>query len=87
MLDSSSRSASLSSSNSDTGIIKTLEQPVYLTRIKGKIVHCIDRSGKPRTIEIDPTEYRFKPEHHRVPPEEGLRRDRSSLRAGRDDEV
>jgi coatomer protein complex subunit alpha (xenin) len=60
MLDSSSRSASLSSSNSDTGIIKTLDQPVYLTRIKGKIVHCIDRSGKPRTIEIDPTEYRFK---------------------------
>lgn len=45
---------------SDTGIIKTLEQPVYLTRVRGKTVHCIDRSGKPRTITIDPTEYRFK---------------------------
>jgi len=45
---------------SDTGIIKTLDQPVYLTRIKGKVVHCIDRNGRPRTIDIDPTEYRFK---------------------------
>ncbi|CED82220.1 coatomer protein subunit alpha [Phaffia rhodozyma] len=44
----------------DTGIIKTLDQPIYLTRIKGKIVHCLDRAGRPRTIEIDPTEYRFK---------------------------
>jgi coatomer protein complex subunit alpha (xenin) len=44
----------------DNGIIKTLEQPVYLTRVKGQIVHCLDRTAKPRTITIDPTEYRFK---------------------------
>lgn len=44
----------------DNGIIKTLEQPIYLTRVKGQIVHCLDRSAKPRTITIDPTEYRFK---------------------------
>jgi coatomer protein complex subunit alpha (xenin) len=44
----------------DNGIIKTLDQPVYLTRVKGQIVHCLDRSAKPRTISIDPTEYRFK---------------------------
>ncbi|WVQ95246.1 hypothetical protein IAU59_002341 [Kwoniella sp. CBS 9459] len=44
----------------DNGIIKTLEQPVYLTRVKGQIVHCLDRTAKPRTINIDPTEYRFK---------------------------
>lgn len=44
----------------DNGIIKTLEQPVYLTRIKGATVHCLDRQAKPRTIAIDPTEYRFK---------------------------
>lgn len=44
----------------DNGIIKTLEQPVYLTRVKGQVVHCLDRSAKPRTIAIDPTEYRFK---------------------------
>jgi coatomer protein complex subunit alpha (xenin) len=45
---------------SDNGIIRTLEQPVYLTRIKGKTIHCLDRSAKPRTIAMDPTEYRFK---------------------------
>ncbi|EIW68332.1 hypothetical protein TREMEDRAFT_39829 [Tremella mesenterica DSM 1558] len=44
----------------DNGIIKTLEQPVYLTRVKGQVVHCLDRTAKPRTITIDPTEYRFK---------------------------
>lgn len=45
---------------SDNGIVKTLDQPVYLTRVKGKTVHCLDRSARPRTISIDPTEYRFK---------------------------
>src|SRR5689334_7755932 len=46
--------------HSDSGIIKTLEQPVYLTRVKGKLIHCLDRNAKPKTIPIDPTEYRFK---------------------------
>ena len=45
---------------SDKGVIKTLDEPVYLTRVKGKTVHCLDRSAKPKTITIDPTEYRFK---------------------------
>jgi coatomer protein complex subunit alpha (xenin) len=45
---------------SDNGIIKTLDQPVYLTRVKGQVVHCLDRTAKPQTITIDPTEYRFK---------------------------
>jgi hypothetical protein len=49
-----------SNNYSDNGIIKTLDQPVYLTRIKGKVVHCLDRNAKPRAIPIDPTEYRFK---------------------------
>jgi coatomer protein complex subunit alpha (xenin) len=44
----------------DHGVICTLDNPVYLTRIKGKIVHCLDRSARPRTLTIDPTEYRFK---------------------------
>ncbi|ORY32134.1 coatomer WD associated region-domain-containing protein [Naematelia encephala] len=44
----------------DNGIIKTLDQPIYLTRVKGQVVHCLDRTAKPRTITIDPTEYRFK---------------------------
>lgn len=45
---------------SDHGVICTLDNPVYLTRIKGKTAHCLDRSGRPRTITFDPTEYRFK---------------------------
>jgi coatomer protein complex subunit alpha (xenin) len=44
----------------DNGIIKTLDQPVYLTRVEGKVIHCLDRSARTRTIAIDPTEYRFK---------------------------
>ena len=45
---------------SDNGVICTLDNPVYLTRIKGKTAHCLDRSARPRTITFDPTEYRFK---------------------------
>lgn len=44
----------------DNGIIKTLEQPVYLTRVKGRNVYCLDRNAKARVLPIDPTEYRFK---------------------------
>merc|ERR1719167_1633910 len=46
--------------NGDYGIIRTLELPVYLTRIKGNQVFCLDRECKPRILNIDPTEYRFK---------------------------
>ncbi|KAE8225775.1 hypothetical protein CF326_g7813 [Tilletia indica] len=41
-------------------MIKTLEQPVYLTHVKGRSIFCLDRSAHPQTIAIDPTEYRFK---------------------------
>ena len=34
--------------------------PVYLTRVKGKTIHFLDRAARPRTITLDPTEYRFK---------------------------
>ncbi|UZJ52797.1 hypothetical protein CBS101457_002117 [Exobasidium rhododendri] len=44
----------------DSGIIKTLEAPVYLTRVRGKSVNILDRSARPQTIAIDPTEYKFK---------------------------
>ncbi|ORZ08128.1 coatomer protein alpha subunit [Absidia repens] len=44
----------------DSGIIRTLDQPVYLTRVKGKTLYILDRDGKARSILIDPTEYRFK---------------------------
>jgi len=46
--------------NGDSGIIKTLEQPIYLTRIRGKTVFYLDREAKSRHIVIDPTEYKFK---------------------------
>lgn len=46
--------------NGDNGIIKTLEQPVYLTRVRGKQVHVLTRDARPETLVIDPTEYRFK---------------------------
>jgi coatomer protein complex subunit alpha (xenin) len=45
---------------SDVGIIRTSEQPVYLTRIKGSSLYCLDRDGKVRILTIDPSEYRFK---------------------------
>lgn len=44
----------------DSGIIKTLDAPVYLTRVRGKSLNILDRSAKPQTLTIDPTEYRFK---------------------------
>ncbi|KAJ1860398.1 hypothetical protein LPJ73_001386 [Coemansia sp. RSA 2703] len=44
----------------DTGIIRTIDNPVYLVRIQGGDVHCLDREGTVQTIKIDPTEYRFK---------------------------
>jgi hypothetical protein len=46
--------------NGDHGIIRTLDLPVYLTRIKGSQVFCLDRDCKPRILNIDPTEFRFK---------------------------
>lgn len=46
--------------NGDNGIVRTLEQTVYLVRVKGRTVYCLDRAAKPKTLTIDPTEYRFK---------------------------
>ena len=46
--------------NGDHGIIRTLDLPVYLTRIKGNNVFCLDRELRPRILTIDPTEFKFK---------------------------
>lgn len=46
--------------NGDNGIVRTLEHTVYLVRVKGRNVYCLDRSAKPKILQIDPTEYRFK---------------------------
>jgi coatomer protein complex subunit alpha (xenin) len=55
-----SRQGSLNPSYSDKGVIKTLDEPVYLTRVKGKTVFCLDRTATPKAVTIDPTEYLFK---------------------------
>lgn len=46
--------------NGDNGIIRTLEQTIYLVSVRGRNVYCLDRNAKPRILEFDPTEYRFK---------------------------
>lgn len=46
--------------NGDNGIVRTLEHTVYLVRVKGRNLYCLDRAATPRILQIDPTEYRFK---------------------------
>ncbi|EDW31170.1 GL20730 [Drosophila persimilis] len=46
--------------NGDHGIIRTLDLPIYLTRVKGNQVFCLDRECRTRVLTIDPTEYKFK---------------------------
>ncbi|KAF8377888.1 hypothetical protein HHK36_031276 [Tetracentron sinense] len=46
--------------NGDSGIIRTLEVPIYITKVSGNIIYCLDRDGKNRPIAIDATEYVFK---------------------------
>ncbi|XP_055945211.1 coatomer subunit alpha-like [Argiope bruennichi] len=46
--------------NGDHGIIRTLDVPIYITRVKDSNVYCLDRECRPRVLTIDPTEYRFK---------------------------
>ncbi|KAF1942447.1 Coatomer, alpha subunit [Clathrospora elynae] len=46
--------------NGDNGIVRTLDQTVYLVRVKGRNIYCLDRAAKPKILQIDPTEYRFK---------------------------
>jgi coatomer protein complex subunit alpha (xenin) len=46
--------------NGDHGIIRTLDLPVYITKIKNNAVYCLDREVRPRIMNIDATEYKFK---------------------------
>ena len=46
--------------NGDNGIVRTLDQTVYLVKVKARSVYCLDRAAKPKVLQIDPTEYRFK---------------------------
>lgn len=44
----------------DNGIVRTLDQTIYLVRVKARVVYCLDRVSRPKILNIDPTEYRFK---------------------------
>ncbi|PZC80682.1 hypothetical protein B5X24_HaOG214083 [Helicoverpa armigera] len=48
----------------DYGIIRTLDVPVYAVKVlaseSGARVLCLDRECRPKVLNIDPTEYRFK---------------------------
>ncbi|KAH7297052.1 hypothetical protein KP509_26G051100 [Ceratopteris richardii] len=46
--------------NGDHGIIKTLDVPVYLVKVSGNTLYCLDRDGKICTLQINSTEYMFK---------------------------
>ncbi|KAG9449882.1 hypothetical protein H6P81_009847 [Aristolochia fimbriata] len=46
--------------NGDYGIIRTLDDPIYITKILGSTIYCLDRDRKNRVISIDSTEYVFK---------------------------
>lgn len=46
--------------NGDNGIVSTLAQPIYLTRVRGPAVGYLDREGNPGIRIVDPTEYAFK---------------------------
>ena len=44
----------------DAGVVRTLDVPVYLTRVHAGTVYCLDREAKPRALQIDTSEYTFK---------------------------
>uniref|UniRef100_A0A0D3DIB2 Uncharacterized protein n=1 Tax=Brassica oleracea var. oleracea TaxID=109376 RepID=A0A0D3DIB2_BRAOL len=44
----------------DSGIIRTLDVPIYITKVSGNTIFCLDRDGKNRAITINATEYIFK---------------------------
>jgi coatomer protein complex subunit alpha (xenin) len=44
----------------DSGIVRTLDVPIYLTKCQGQTLHALDREGKTRTFQIDMTEALFK---------------------------
>ncbi|CAN6485085.1 unnamed protein product [Victoria cruziana] len=46
--------------NGDNGIIRTLDVPIYITKVSGNTINYLNRDGKNHTIAIDATEYVFK---------------------------
>eukprot|EP00871_Galdieria_phlegrea_P001589 jgi/Galph1/2430/GphlegSOOS_G1087.1 len=46
--------------NGDTGIVRTVDSVLYLTRARGPAIAYLDREGNPGIFAVDPTEYAFK---------------------------
>jgi coatomer protein complex subunit alpha (xenin) len=46
--------------NGDSGILRTLDVPLYVTRVAGGVVHALDRDGKARALQVDMSEAGFK---------------------------
>lgn len=46
--------------NGDNGIMKTLENTLYITKIASTQVFCLNRAGEVEIVTIDPTDFRFK---------------------------
>mmetsp|Transcript_11434 Transcript_11434/g.34729 ORF Transcript_11434/g.34729 Transcript_11434/m.34729 type:complete len:1231 (-) Transcript_11434:269-3961(-) len=46
--------------NGDAGIIRSLDAPMYVTKVHGNQLFCVDRECRVRTLTIDTTEAKFK---------------------------
>ncbi|KAL8160659.1 hypothetical protein V2J09_002196 [Rumex salicifolius] len=46
--------------NGDSGIIKTLDVPIYITKVSGNSIFCMNRDGKNKVLIINSAEYMFK---------------------------
>ncbi|XP_072959007.1 coatomer subunit alpha-1 [Typha angustifolia] len=46
--------------NGDSGIIRTLDVPIYVTKVSRNNIYCLDREGKNKVISVDASEYIFK---------------------------
>ena len=46
--------------NGESGIVRTLESPIYVTHVNGRTMHALNREWEPLKLEIDNTEYQFK---------------------------
>ncbi|ODM95881.1 Coatomer subunit alpha [Orchesella cincta] len=46
--------------NGDNGIVRTLQSPLYLVKVKHNQLIFLDREAKVRVLNMDPMEYRFK---------------------------
>lgn len=44
----------------DHGIIRTIDEPLYVCHVRGATVWALDRRHTATAVAIDPTEYRFK---------------------------